>query len=216
MSRWPKYELIQDLPTKSPNTKLGDAGSIYFTSYCIHKLIHCVDLSNLKSISMWPKYDVMWDLPRKSTNTKLGDAGSITWQVIMFIYKPIHVHCVDLSNLESTCRSRWTHPRPSHKEPKYQIRWCWVHYFTSYHVHKVKVNKSIQGIYLSNLESRSRWPNYKFIRDLPMKSSNTELGDAGSIMSQGITFTSWYTVLTPKTLKLGQGDPNTNSFKIFQ
>ena len=44
-----------------------------------------------------------------------------------------------------------------------------------------------------------------------MKSQHTELGDAGSIISQVITFKSKYTVLTSATLKVGQGDPNTNS-----
>ena len=48
-----------------------------------------------------------------------------------------------------------------------------------------------------------------------MKSPNTKLGDAGSIISHVIALTSWYTELTPATLKVGQGDPNKNSSEIF-
>ena len=40
-----------------------------------------------------------------------------------------------------------THLSSSRKEPKYQIRWCWVNtsYFTSYRIHKVQVNKQMNG-----------------------------------------------------------------------
>ena len=121
--------------------------------------------------------------------------------------------------------------RPSNKEPKYHIRWCWVNFFTSYRVHKlilcVDVNVKVgQGdpntnssenfpqranipnwvmlgqlflqvitfttqntVNLSDLESRSRWPKFELIRNLPVKNPNTELGDDGSSISQGIEFT---------------------------
>ena len=79
------------------------------------------------------------------------------------------------------------HPRPHHKEPAYRIRRCCVNYFTSSHVHKVKVNKSIHRVGFSNLESRSRWPNYKLtqlIQDLTIKNPHTELDDDRSIITR--------------------------------
>ena len=93
-----------------------------------------------------------------------------------------------------------------HNECTYWIRRDLVSYFTSYRVHKL-----IHRVDLSDIESRSRWPKCELIRDLPMKRPNTKLGDAGSIILQVIVSTSWYTVLALATLKVGQGDPNTNS-----
>ena len=58
-------------------------------------------------------------------------------------------------------------------------------------------------------------PNYEFFRDLPMVSPNTKLGDAGSIISQVIMYTSRYTQLTSATLEVGQGDPNTKPSETF-
>ena len=135
---------------------------IYFTCCHVHKHIHCVDLCDLESSSKWPKDELIWDLPTR------------------------------------------TH-----------IRWCWVNYFTSDSIHMVKVNKSIHRVDLSDLESRSRWPKYEVIWELPIKRPNTELGDTGSTISQVFAFTSLYTVLTASTLKVGQGDPSTNSSKTF-
>ena len=48
-----------------------------------------------------------------------------------------------------------------------------------------------------------------------IKNSHTELGDAGSIISQVIAFTGQHTELTSTTLEVGQGDPNTNSSETF-
>ena len=150
------------------------------------------------------------DLPIKSPNTELGNSGSMISQVIVFTNWYTVFTSATLKAGQGHPYIR-THPRPSDKEPICRIRWCWVSCVTSYRVHKL-----IHSVDLSDLGSRSRWPKYELIRDLPIKSPNTKLGDAGSIFSQVIAFTSRYTVLTSATLKVGQGNPNTNSYRTFQ
>ena len=106
----------------------------YFTSYCNHKRMHGVDLSNLESTPAWPKYELIRDLPMKNPSRWCWVNYFTSYQIHKLIL------CVDLSDLWKYVKvtQMWTHLIHSHEEPKYRIRWCsWFNYFTNYHVHKL-------------------------------------------------------------------------------
>ena len=118
--------------------------------------------------------------------------------------------CFDLSDLESrSCWSKYKLFRElTMKNPHTEL-------VAGSIIHSYRIHKLIHCVDLGDLESRSRWPKYELIRDLPLKNPHTELGDAESIISKVIVFTSRNIGLTSVTLKVGQGDLNTNSSESF-